>query len=118
LNPNPRIKSDDRYAAALLAAGFVHVNTVLLRRIHALIVIEHGTRGAHLAGVTAHPDGWWTTQAVGIRILLSPPQAPRANAACQRMIGTLRRELFDRLLIVNEHHLRRVARQVIVALHR
>jgi transposase InsO family protein len=24
------------------------------------------------------------------------------------MIGTLRRELFDRLLIVNEHHLRRV----------
>jgi hypothetical protein len=75
-------KHDDRYAAALLAVGFVHVNTVLLRRIHALIVIEHGTRGAHLAGVTAHPDGWWTIQAVGIRILLSPPQAPRANAAC------------------------------------
>jgi putative transposase len=24
------------------------------------------------------------------------------------MIGTLRRELFDRVLIVNEHHLRRV----------
>ena len=30
------------------------------------------------------------------------------NAVCERMIGTLRRELFDRLLIVNEHHLRRV----------
>jgi putative transposase len=30
------------------------------------------------------------------------------NAICERMIGTLRRELFDRLLIVNEHHLRRV----------
>jgi putative transposase len=27
---------------------------------------------------------------------------------CERMIGTLRRELLDRLLIVNEHHLRRV----------
>jgi hypothetical protein len=36
----------------------VHVNTMLLRRIHASIVIEDGTRGAHLAGVTAHPDGW------------------------------------------------------------
>jgi putative transposase len=46
--------------------------------------------------------------AVGIRILASPPQAPRANAICERMIGTLRRELFDRLLIVNEHHLRQV----------
>jgi putative transposase len=44
----------------------------------------------------------------GIRILASPPQAPRANAICERMIGTLRRELLDRLLIVNEHHLRHV----------
>jgi transposase InsO family protein len=43
----------------------------------------------------------------GIRILASPPQAPRANAICERVIGTLRRELFDRVLIVNEHHLRR-----------
>ena len=46
--------------------------------------------------------------AEGIRIVASPPQAPRANAICERIIGTLRRELFDRLLIVNEHHLRRV----------
>ena len=44
----------------------------------------------------------------GIRILASPPQAPRANATCERVIGTLRRELLDRLLIVNEHHLRQV----------
>ena len=28
-----------------------------------------------------------------------------ANAICERMIGSLRREVFDRLLIVNEHHL-------------
>jgi ATP/maltotriose-dependent transcriptional regulator MalT len=46
--------------------------------------------------------------AAAIRILTSPSQAPRANAICERMIGTLRREVFDRLLIVNEHHLRRV----------
>ncbi len=44
----------------------------------------------------------------GIRILASPPQAPGANAICERVIGTLRRELLDRLLIVNEHHLRQV----------
>src|SRR5690349_7449089 len=108
-------------AHGILAADFVHVDTVLLRRIYALIVIEHGTRRAHLAGVTANPDGAWTSQAArnflmdlgqragcvkflirdrtgqftdsfdsvftteGIRILLSPPHAPRANAICERM---------------------------------
>ena len=29
----------------------------------ALIIIEHGTHRAHLAGITANPDGAWTTQA-------------------------------------------------------
>ncbi|HET9255387.1 MAG TPA: transposase [Pseudonocardiaceae bacterium] len=46
--------------------------------------------------------------AEGIRILTSPPRAPQANAICERMIGTLRRELLDRILIVNERHLRRI----------
>jgi putative transposase len=45
--------------------------------------------------------------AEGIRILASPSQAPRANAICERIIGTLRRELLDRVLIISEH-LRRV----------
>jgi transposase InsO family protein len=44
----------------------------------------------------------------GISILASPPQAPRANAICGRIIGALRREVPGRLLIVNEHHLRQV----------
>ena len=95
--------------------SIVHVDTVLLRRIYALIVIEHGTRRVHLAGITASPDGAWTAQAArnllmdpgqraapvkflirdrggqftgafdavftaeGIRILASPPQAPKAK---------------------------------------
>src|SRR5437667_4510164 len=50
-------------AHGILAVDFVHVDTVLLRRIYALIVIEHGTRRVHLAGITANPDGAWTNQA-------------------------------------------------------
>ena len=39
-----------------------------------------------------------------VEVLLSPPQAPRANAICERVVGTLRRELLDRTLILNEAH--------------
>ncbi|MFI6396160.1 integrase core domain-containing protein [Nonomuraea sp. NPDC050540] len=48
---------------------------------------------------------------VGLRVLKSPPQAPKANAHCERIIGTLRRELLDRTLILNEQHLRRTLTQ-------
>ena len=46
--------------------------------------------------------------AEGIRILASPPQAPGANAICERITGTLRQDVLDQLLIVNDHHLRTV----------
>ncbi len=102
-------------AHGILAVDFVHVDTVLLKRIYALILIEHGSRRVHLLGVTANPDGAWTTQAArnllmelgeranafkfmirdrggqftdafdsvladaGIRVIKSPPQAPRGE---------------------------------------
>jgi putative transposase len=50
-------------ARGILAADFVYVDTILLQRLYALIVIEYGTRRVHLAGITAYPDGAWTTQA-------------------------------------------------------
>ncbi len=50
-------------ARGIVAAYFVHVDTVLLQRIYALLVVEHGIRRVHLAGITANPDGAWTTQA-------------------------------------------------------
>ncbi|MGD6741725.1 integrase core domain-containing protein [Streptomyces sp. BH106] len=39
-----------------------------------------------------------------VEILLSPPRAPRASAICERVVGTLRREVLDRILIYNEAH--------------
>jgi transposase InsO family protein len=44
----------------------------------------------------------------GIQIITSPIRAPRANAIMERWIGSLRRELLDRMLIFNARHLRRV----------
>jgi putative transposase len=47
-------------------------------------------------------------QATGITILRTAVQAPRMNAICERLTGTLRREFLDRILIMDQAHLRSV----------
>jgi putative transposase len=47
-------------------------------------------------------------QANGTRILHTAVQASRMNATCERLLGALRRERLDRMLILSEVHLRAV----------
>jgi len=125
------------------------VETVLLKRLHVLVFIEHGARRLHLAGVTAHPTGAWAVQQArnlamdlgdrlgalrflvhdrdplftaafgevfrseGLRVITTLPRTPRMNAICERVIGTLRRELLDRTLILGERHLAVVLREYV-----
>jgi putative transposase len=55
--------------------------------------------GQHFAAVAA---------GVGIKVVKTPIRAPRANAVCERFIGSVRRECLDHLLIRDERHLFRM----------
>jgi putative transposase len=50
-------------------------------------------------------------RATGLTILKTPYQAPQANAFCERLIGTIRRECLDFLIPLSERHLRTILKE-------
>jgi putative transposase len=53
-------------------------------------------------------------RAEGLRIITTMPKTPRMNAICERVLGTLRRELLDRVLVLGERHLELALRQYVI----
>jgi transposase InsO family protein len=46
-----------------------------------------------------------------VRVLKTPFRAPQANAFCERLIGTIRRECLDFLIPLGEKPLRRILKE-------
>lgn len=54
----------------------------------------------------------------GVRVLKTPVRAPKANAHCERLIGTVRRECLDFLIPLNERHLRWIVKEFVTHYNR
>jgi putative transposase len=78
------------------------------------LMLEPGERTASFRFLIRDRDCKFTAmfdevfQTEGLRVLLTAAQAPRMNAIMERWIGNARREILDRILIMNAAHLRTV----------
>jgi putative transposase len=54
----------------------------------------------------------------GVRPIRTPVRAPKANAYCERVIGTIRRECLDYLIPINDRHLKLILREFVVHYNR
>lgn len=126
------------HASQIWACDFLQTYDLFFRSLFVFVIIELGSRRIVHYGVTRHPTDVWVAQqlrdatpfgdrprylirdndrkfgasfsraAAGIEVLPTPFQAPKANAICERFLGSLRRECLDYCLILGERHLYRV----------
>jgi transposase InsO family protein len=129
------------HASEIWACDFLQTYDALFRMVFVFVIIELGSRRVVHYGVTRHPTDEWVAQqlreatpfgerprclirdndrkygasfkrvATEIEVLKTPYRAPKANAICERFLGSLRRECLDHFLILGERHLYRVVKE-------
>jgi putative transposase len=129
------------HASQIWACDFLQTYDIFFRTVFVFVIIELGSRRVVHFGVTRNPTDQWTAQqlreatpfgekprflirdnddkfgpsfervAAEIEVLKTPYRAPKANAICERFIGSLRRECLDHFLILSERHLYRLVKE-------
>ena len=129
------------HASQIWACDFLQTYDIFFRTVFVFVIIELGSRRVVHFRVTRNPTDRWVAQQLreatpfgegprylirdnddkygdsfkrvtaGIKVLKTPYKAPKANAICERFLGSLRRECLDHVLILSERHLHRVVKE-------
>src|SRR5438132_3672703 len=131
----------------LVSIDFFTVPTARLRVLFVLVVLAHHRRRVVHFNVTEHPTAHWTAQQIvdafpappyllrdrdqvygqqfrhrvkGMRIaeVLTAPHSPWQNPFAERLIGSIRRECLNHVLVLGESHLRRILARYFEYYHR
>ena len=126
---------------AIAAVDFFTVPTATFNELYVFVVIEHARRRVVHFNVIAQQlteafpfdmaltylirdgDAKYGTAvkrritALGMRDVVTTPASPWENAYAERVIGSFRRECLDRIIVVNERHLRRILKEYLTYYH-
>ena len=133
------------HVSQMMAADFFVVPTMTYRHSFVLVILAHDRRRVVHVAVTAHPTAAWTTQqlreafpgdqaprydrdcafaavgataeGMGIQELRTAPQSPWQNAYAERVIGSIRRECLDHVIVMTEAGFRRIVAQYLAYYH-
>ncbi len=122
----------------IAACDFFTVPTVTFRVLYVFIVLRHDRRQVVHFSVTTNPYAEWAAQQIvdvfpyeeaprfllrdgiygdyfqnrvkgmGVEEVLIAPRSPWQNPYCERMIGSIRRDCLDHVIVFNEAHLHRI----------
>ena len=97
------------HAKDIIALDFFTVPTATFRILFVLIILSHDRRRILHVNVTEHPTTAWTAlQLLEACGLDEEPRSPWQNPYAERVIGSIRRECLDHMIILGERHLKRI----------
>jgi putative transposase len=97
------------------STDFLTVPTATFRVLYVFLVLSHDRRRVVDWNVTSHPGALWTAQqngenlhgrVEGMRIeeVLTAPRSPWQNPYAERLVGSVRRECLDHVIVLGERH--------------
>jgi len=86
---------------------FFVVPTARFQVLYVLVIIWHETRQVVHSNVTRHPTARWTA-----------PRSPWHNPYVERLIGSIRRDCLNNMIVLNEGHLKRILKGYFDYYHR